>query len=126
MASKSEEILYIEISEIDYLLILHIKELRIKKGITQLQLSQKMKLADGFVSKVETLSERAKYSIRHLPLLAKVLGVEIKDLIPSKSVTYDLVVLTLRKTNKINNDGSVSVKKVVEVINLEPANNVGS
>ncbi len=126
MASKSEEILYREISEIDYLLILHIKDLRIKKGITQLQLSQKMKLADGFVSKVETLSERAKYSIRHLPLLAKVLGVEIKDLIPSKSATYDLVVLTLRKTNKINNDGSTSVKKVIEVINIEPSNKVES
>lgn len=115
------KIFYIEISEIDFLLILHIKELRIKKGLTQLQLSQKMKLADGFISKVETLTERAKYNIRHLPLLAKALEVEVKDVIPNKSTTYDLVKLTLRKTNKVNNDGTVSVKKLIEVINIEPA-----
>ncbi|MBB2143937.1 XRE family transcriptional regulator [Pedobacter sp. LMG 31464] len=120
MANKSDEILHREISEIDYLLVLHITELRIKKGLTQLQLSQKMKLADGFVSKVETLTERAKYNIRHLPLLAKALGVEIENLIPQKSPIYDLVILTLKKTNKINNDGSISTKKVIEVISIEP------
>ncbi|RZJ23723.1 MAG: XRE family transcriptional regulator [Acinetobacter sp.] len=120
MAIKSEELLHIEIAEIDYLLILRIKELRINKALTQLQLSQKMKMADGFVSKVETLTERAKYNIRHLPLLATALGVEIKDLLPEQPTIYDIVKITIRKRNKTNLDGTVSQKKVIEVVKIEP------
>jgi len=120
MAEKTEEILYVEISEMDYLLICNVKDLRKEIGLTQLQLSQKMKLADGFVSKVETFIERAKYNIRHLPLLAKALDCEISDLFPKQIPKNDQVKLTLLRTNRVNRDGSVSTKKVTEVIKIEP------
>ena len=121
MAKKTEELLYVEISEMDYLLICHVRDLREEIGLTQLQLSQKMKLADGFVSKVETLVERAKYNVRHLPLLAKAFDCEIKDLFPNQTPKYDLVKLTLLRTNRINRDGSVSTKKETKVIKIQPS-----
>lgn len=120
MASKTEDIIYVEISEMDYLLICFVRALRKQKGLTQLQLSQRMKLADGFVSKVETFVERAKYSIRHLPLLAIALECEIKDVFPKQTPKYDQIRLTLRRTNKVNRDGSISTKKVTEVVSIEP------
>jgi transcriptional regulator with XRE-family HTH domain len=120
MARLTDDIVYIEISEMDYLLICFIRDLRTRKGLTQLQLSQRMKLADGFVSKVETFTERAKYSIRHLPLLASALECEIKDFFPKLVPKYDQIQLTIKRTNRTNKDGSLSSKKFSEVINIEP------
>ncbi|MNJ87495.1 hypothetical protein D3C87_50150 [compost metagenome] len=120
MASRTEDIIYVEISEMDYLLICFVRALRIQKGLTQLQLSQRMKLADGFVSKVETFVERAKYSVRHLPLLAIALECDIKEVLPKQTPKYDQIRLTLRRTNKINKDGSTSAKKLTEVVSIEP------
>jgi len=119
MAEITEEIIYTEMSEMDYLLICFIRDLRILKGITQLQLSQRMKLADGFVSKVETFSERAKYSIRHLPLIAKAFDCSIPELIPKEAPLYDQVRLTIKRTNRTNKDGSISRKKITKVIKVE-------
>jgi transcriptional regulator with XRE-family HTH domain len=120
MNVKKEEILYVEISHLDYLLICHIREIRKIKKLTQLQLSHSMKLADGFISKVETFSERAKYSIRHLKLLADVFECDIVDLIPKEVPKYDIVRLTLKRTNKTNKDGSISNKKETTVLKIEP------
>lgn len=119
MAPGTQDFLYVEMSEMDYLLICHVRELRVQRGLTQLQLSQRMKLADGFVSKVETFAERAKYSIRHLPLLAMALNCSIKDLIPKDLPQFDLVRLTLERTSKMNKDGSLSKKLVTAVIKTE-------
>lgn len=71
MIGEAAEMIYVDMLNIDYMLINRIKEMRLKRNFPQLQLSQRMCLADGFVSKVETLTERAKYNIRYLPLLAK-------------------------------------------------------
>jgi len=120
MTTPLEDLLYVEISHIDYLIIARVRDLRINKGLTQLQLTQKMKLADGFVSKVETLTERAKYNIRHLHLLAKALDCNIEDVLPLEKPEYDMVRLSLRRTNKINKDRTISQKKVTEVIKMEP------
>lgn len=114
------EIIYQDMAYYDYLLIAHIKEMRDKKGLTQLQLSQKMKLSDGFVSKVETLTERAKYSIRHLPLLAKSLDCNIEELLPKDEFRYDKVILTIHRSAKRNKDGSISKKKESKVVHIEP------
>lgn len=120
MNVKKEDVLYIEISHLDYLLICHIRDKRKAKKLTQLQLSQKMKLADGFISKVETFSERAKYSIRHLKLLADVFECDIVDLIPKEVPRYDMVRLTLKRTNKTKRNGSISNKKETTVVKIEP------
>ena len=120
MVSPEDELFFIEISQLDFLLIERVRTLRIANGLTQLQLTQKMKLADGFISKVETYTERAKYSIRHINLLASALNCTIQDILPLEQPKYDMVILTLRRTNKINKNGSLSQKKTTNVIKIEP------
>ncbi|MCX2575713.1 helix-turn-helix domain-containing protein [Pedobacter sandarakinus] len=120
MVAIDDELFFVEISHLDFLLIERVKALRIANKMTQLQLTQKMKLADGFVSKVETYTERAKYSIRHIHLLAIALNCKIQDVLPLEQPQYDMVRLTLKRTNKINRDGSISQKKTTEVIKIEP------
>ncbi|RZJ66892.1 MAG: XRE family transcriptional regulator [Flavobacterium sp.] len=120
MAAKSDELIFVEISEIDFLLIKRVKDLRIANNMTQLQLTQKMKLADGFISKVETFTERAKYNIRHIKLLASALDCNIQDILPLEQPEHDMIRLTLKRTSKINKDGSISQKKITEVIKIEP------
>ncbi|KQR68265.1 helix-turn-helix domain-containing protein [Pedobacter sp. Leaf176] len=120
MVAPEDELIFVEISQLDFMLIERVKALRIASKMTQLQLTQKMKLADGFISKVETFTERAKYSIRHINLLASALNCTIQDILPLEQPKYDMVILTLRRTNKINKDGSLSQKKTTEVIKIEP------
>jgi len=120
MVAHEDELIFVEISQLDFMLIERVRALRIASKMTQLQLTQKMKLADGFISKVETFTERAKYSIRHIQLLASALNCTIQDILPLEQPKYDMVILTLRRTNKINKDGSLSQKKTTEVIKIEP------
>lgn len=120
MVAPEDELIFVEISQLDFLLIERVRALRLASKMTQLQLTQKMKLADGFISKVETFTERAKYSIRHIHLLASALNCTIQDILPLEQPKYDIVILTLRRTNKINKDGSMSQKKTTEVIEIEP------
>jgi len=120
MVAPEDELIFVEISQLYFMLIERVKALRIASKMTQLQLTQKMKLADGFISKVETFTERAKYSIRHINLLASALNCTIQDILPLEQPKYDMVIVTLRRTNKINKDGSLSQKKTTEVIKIEP------
>jgi transcriptional regulator with XRE-family HTH domain len=120
MVAPEDELIFVEISQLDFLLIERVRALRLASKMTQLQLTQKMKLADGFISKVETFTERAKYSIRHIHLLASALNCTIQDILPLEQPRYDMVILTLRRTNKVNKDGSLSQKKTTEVIKIEP------
>jgi len=110
------------ISEIDYLLIEEVKALRIKRGISKGQLSSKLKLAGSFVGKVEDLSQRDKYSIRHLPLLVKALDIEsIGQLFPNIPVN-NMIEITYEKVRKLNKDGSVSKQfeeKIIQIIPIE-------
>lgn len=95
------------ISELDLYLINKVREIRIKKKISQNSLSQSMELADGFISKVENPKERAKYNIRHLNLLTKILKVTWMELLPEEPFKNDLVKVTYRRQKKplITNDG---------------------
>lgn len=118
--NSNPEIVTIEISHLDYLIIANVKNLRSKLGLSQVSLTQKMGLSEGFVGKVELFTERAKYSIRHIKLLASALNCTIQDVLPLEQPKYDMVILTLRRTNKINKDGSLSQKKITEMIKIEP------
>ncbi|WP_131538535.1 MULTISPECIES: helix-turn-helix domain-containing protein [Pedobacter] len=118
--NSNPEIVTIEISHLDYLIIVNVKNLRLELGLSQVSLTQKMGLSEGFVGKVELYTERAKYSIRHIHLLAIALNCKIQDVLPLEQPQYDMVRLTLKRTNKINRDGSISQKKTTEVIKIEP------
>lgn len=114
-----EEIIKIEMSELDYRLILHIKSLRESHNLSQVMLSHNMGLSSGFIGKVELLTAPDKYSIRHLKLLADVFKFEsFKDLLPAIPEN-DKIILTLRVTPQTKKDGTASKKKNMEVINIE-------
>jgi transcriptional regulator with XRE-family HTH domain len=120
MSGQDSNILRVVISQIDYLLICQIRELRLAKGLSQIELSRKLDLADGFVSKVEAFSERAKYSIRHLKLLADALECSIAHLFPDENPKFDYITLELRRINKVNKDGTISKKPIQIVERITP------
>ena len=116
-----------EMSEMDFRLILHVKELREEKGITQVELSQKMGLASGFVGNVEMFGNSAKYNIRHLPLIAKALGFKnVGEVLPKGIVTKDLVKIILEKVPLPKKNGVLSQNKfeykILKVVAVETKN----
>lgn len=89
--SSKEQIVEIEIAEIDLYLINRARELRVAKGMSQLDLSIALGLAEGAVSKIENPRQRAKYNIRHINLLAKALKCTPSDLFPAKPLRNDII-----------------------------------
>lgn len=120
MEKHLEKIVEITLPEIDWYVINRVKELRTKKDISQEQLSIRIGRAEGFISKVENLTERAKYNLRHLNLIAKALGVPLADLLPSKATAHDLLKIKLRRRKRVNKDGTESKRTEVEVVEIVP------
>ncbi|EHQ25079.1 hypothetical protein [Mucilaginibacter paludis] len=58
-----------------------------------------------------------------MKLLSKVFECDIIDLIPKEVPVYDIARLTLRRTNKINKNGSISNKKETQVVKIDPVEN---
>ncbi|WAC42246.1 helix-turn-helix domain-containing protein [Pedobacter sp. SL55] len=111
------------ISELDYKIILKIKQLREEKGFSQRDLSEEMKLSKSFVGKVEALGQPDKYSIRHLNLIAKALRIKsVTELIPKGIQEHDMIEITYEKVPKLNKDGSESKQfeeRITEIREIE-------
>ncbi|TYP91349.1 helix-turn-helix protein [Sphingobacterium allocomposti] len=118
------EILEREMSQLDYLLIEHVKSLREKKKWTQQVLSKKMGVAISFVSNVESLTERHKYSIRHLALLANAFKYKsVSKLFDFPTPTHDKVVLRIEVTKTVESKSKKSKiikSELKEIILLDP------
>jgi len=108
------------ISELDYLIIENVKSLRIGRNMSRQQLSEKMGVANSFVGKVENLSFRDKYNIRHLTLIAKAFGLAtVKDLIPSDIPDNDMIEITYEKVSKVNDSGVIGKQTEDKVISIK-------
>lgn len=120
------EILEKEMSQLDYLLIEHVKSLRDKKKWTQQILSKKMGVAISFVSNVESLTERHKYSIRHLALLANAFKYKsVSKLFDFPTPTHDRVRLIIEVTKTVESEGKKSKimkSELKEIMLLDPLN----
>lgn len=113
------EIIEREMSHLDYVLIEHVKSLRNKKKWTQQELSKKMGLAISFVSNVESLTERHKYSIRHLNLLAKAFNYKsVPKLFDFPPPTHDKVTLRIEVTRSNGKNGRIIKAELKEIILL--------
>lgn len=112
---KKDELFNVVISELDLFIINKVKEIRTTKNISQVNLAILLNFAEGLISKVENPRQRAKYSIRHLNLLARVLHCSPRDLLPEKVLTHDLVKVTFKARR--NKSGS---KAVYEIVKMEP------
>jgi transcriptional regulator with XRE-family HTH domain len=64
------------LTEIEYLIIENIKALRKERNMSKQELSKKMGVAISFIGKAENYAFREKYSVRHLALAAKALGLQ--------------------------------------------------
>ncbi|WP_417359645.1 helix-turn-helix domain-containing protein [Galbibacter sp.] len=111
---------YREMNHLDYLLILYIRQLREERGWTQQELSERMGVTKSFVGNVESFTQRHKYSIRHLTLIAKAFEYNsISKLFDFPTPEHDkirliLKVTTVLKENEKSRSKSVEVVKIVE------------
>jgi len=58
--------------------------MRLDRGLSQLELSQKLEMSDSFISHVEAPSKRAKYNLNHLNRIAEIFKCSPKDFWPEK------------------------------------------
>ena len=73
-----------ELTKIEKYIIQLVKDKRIKEGLSQIVLSQKLNMSDSFVGHVETPKRRAKYNVNHINALAKIFKCSPKDFMPEK------------------------------------------
>lgn len=69
--------------EIELYIIEKVKTIRKEKGLTQEQLSLRLDKGVGFIGDIES-SKKAKYNIKHLNEIAKILQCSPKDFWPDK------------------------------------------
>ncbi|KVV15007.1 transcriptional regulator, y4mF family [Flavobacterium sp. TAB 87] len=74
------------LTEIEIYIIQRVKEIRKEKGLTQEQLSLKLDKGVGFIGDIESPSKKAKYNIKHLNEISKILKCSPKDFWPEKSL----------------------------------------
>jgi transcriptional regulator with XRE-family HTH domain len=103
-------------TQFDFDLINHVKKLRGDKKWSQDELSLKMGVAKSFVSNVESLTQRHKYSTRHIALLAQAFGYKnISDLMKFPTPQYDKIKVTIKQT--MNESGTKALSS--EVVKVE-------
>jgi len=74
------------LDSIEKYIIAKVKELREKKGYSQVSLSLALGKSTTFISDIEAPSKKAKYNVKHLNEIAKVLDCSPKDFWPEKSL----------------------------------------
>lgn len=72
-----------KISPIEQYVIDSVREMRIKKGISQAELANLLNVSIGFIGNVENPKYRAKYNLNHIHELAKIFKCSPKDFLPS-------------------------------------------
>ena len=108
----------IEITQFDFDLINHIKNLRKSAGFSKEELSLKMGLAKSFVGNVESYTQRHKYSTRHIALLAKSFGFkDISELMKFPTPEYDKIRVTVKQT--LNESKTKVIKsQIIEIVEI--------
>jgi transcriptional regulator with XRE-family HTH domain len=114
------EISEVVISQLDWYVITKVRELRMKKKLSQDDLSVRMGFSEKLIGSIENPKLPARFNIRHLNILAKTLGCTLWDLLPERPLEHDLVKLKLKRVPKINKDGSQSKRTEMQVIDVKP------
>ncbi len=70
-------------SEIDQYVAEQVREMRLKKEVSQALLSFGIGVSKGFVGQVESPNNNSKYNINHLYDIAKFLDCSMHDFLPS-------------------------------------------
>ncbi|MCY4778908.1 XRE family transcriptional regulator [Sphingobacterium sp. UT-1RO-CII-1] len=110
-----------KITELEFRIIEKVKEVRTKKGVSRMQLSNDIRVDKGFVGKVESYAHPDKYNFSHLFRIAKILKIKsIRDLIPNDMPKYEDIEIVYEMVPKINKDGSQSKQLESSVLEIRP------
>lgn len=71
-------------TSIEIYVIEEVKRRRIKLGISQAALADYLDISRGFIGDVENPRQKAKYNLKHINELAKILNCSPKDFLPSE------------------------------------------
>lgn len=89
-------IVEIVISEIDFRIKENIRHARIKAGIDQVTLAQRIGVSEGYIGGIENPKNPAKANIRLLSRIAVALGLDsYSEIMPKKVIKNDIVRLRL-------------------------------
>jgi len=83
-------------SELDFFILEKIRELRIKAGLDQVALAQKLGVSEGYIGNIENPKHSAKANIRMLARIAHALELESYiEFFPVRIMTNDMVRLKI-------------------------------
>ncbi|TDQ81073.1 hypothetical protein CLV99_0448 [Sphingobacterium yanglingense] len=110
-----------KITELEFRIIEKVKEVRTKKGVSRMKLSEEIGVDKGFVGKVESYAHPDKYNFSHLFRIAKILKLKsIRSLVPSAIPTYEDIEIVYEMVPKINKDGTQSKQLESSVLEIRP------
>lgn len=73
-------------SDIDLFIISKVREMRLKRNLTQTDIAVHLNLSVGFVGHIESPKFRAKYNTIHLNELAKLFECSPRDFFPKEPI----------------------------------------
>ncbi|MFH6961672.1 helix-turn-helix domain-containing protein [Flavobacterium plurextorum] len=101
-------------TELDFYIMEKIRELRIKAGLDQVDVAQKIGVSEGYIGNIENPKHSAKVNIRMLARIANAIGVESYNaFLPDKIFKTDMVRLKIKlldissRSQTIREDGTV-------------------
>ena len=111
---------------IQYILINKIVELRVKSKprLSQLNLSQKLGVSDGYIGQLENPNDALKLSVRMLGKISEVLGFKsYGEIFPDNFLKYDIVRIgyeEVEKSNKKKDNEDLRIKRKFEEVSIIP------
>ena len=73
-------------TEVEQYVIDAVREMRLKKGVSQKEWANLLDVSIGFIGDVESPRSRAKYNLNHINALAKIFDCSPRDFLPEKSL----------------------------------------
>jgi len=72
------------LTEIEIYVINKVKELRLKNGLSQAELADKINVSSGFIGKIESMKYNSKYNLNLINKVAKAFDISPQDLLPKR------------------------------------------
>lgn len=111
----------IEFDKIDLLVIIKVRELRVARGWSARDLSEKMGFYNSFVGKVESMSDPTKYNMNHIYILLHIFNIKkYEELLPSLPFNNEKVKVLYYKVPVIKSDGTVGKKIEAKIERIVP------
>lgn len=101
----------------DLFVINKVREMRVQKQLSQVDLSIMIGMSEGTVGKIENPRLRDKYNLRHINLLARALRCSPRDFFPEKPLGNDILLLKLRP---VKQPAHAKARPNYEIVSKQP------